>query len=90
VVVVKFTGTLGIDLGMGAFELDLAGGTLADVIDLLIAQCGVKVREELLDADGNLDYAYGIYSSDGEKVDDLTTRVQNGAELLVINMIGGG
>ncbi len=88
-IVVKFTGTLGLDLGQSGFELDLAGGTLADVIDQLIARCGVKVREELLDEEGNLDYAYGIFN-DGEKVDTLATQVQDGAELLVINMIGGG
>ncbi len=88
-VVVKFAGTLGLDLGQSGFELDLAGGTLADVIDQLIVRCGVKVREELLDEEGNLDYAYGIFS-DGEKVDDLATQIQDGAELLVIDMIGGG
>ncbi len=88
-VVVKFAGTLGLDLGQSGFELDLAGGTLADVIDQLIARCGVKVREELLDEEGNLDYAYGIFS-DGEKVDNLATQIEDGAELLVIDMIGAG
>ncbi len=88
-IVVKFAGTLGLDLGQNGFELDLAGGTLADIIDQLIDRCGVKVREELLDEEGNLDYAYGIFS-DGEKVGTLATQVQDGAELLVIDMIGGG
>ena len=88
-IVVKFAGTLGLDLGQSGFELDLAGGTLADVIDHLIARCGNKVREELLDEEGNLEYAYGMFR-DGEKVDNLATQIEDGAELLVIDMIGAG
>ncbi|MFC1943275.1 MoaD/ThiS family protein [Chloroflexota bacterium] len=95
-VTVKIMGPLGSDLDQSRFnsyltvELDLAGSTLADVIDQLAARYGVKVKEELLDEEGNLDYAYGIFFGDGERVADLTTQIEDGAELVILIMLGGG
>ena len=95
-VTVKIYGPLGSDLDKSRFngyltvKLDLAGSTLADVIDQLAARYGVKVKEELLDEEGNLDYAYGIFFGDGERVPDLSTRIEDGAELVIMIMMGGG
>ncbi len=88
-VTVKVFGTLRLDLGQSSFELNLTGSTLANIIDEMADRYGVKVREELLDGEGNLDYAYGIFCA-GEKVNDLATRIQDGTELVIVNMIGGG
>jgi len=95
-VTVKIYGPLGSDLDKSRFnsyltvELDLAGGTLADIINQLAVRYGVKVKKELLDEEGNLDYAYGIFFSDGERVPDLSTRIEDGAELVIMIMMGGG
>lgn len=88
-VTVKIFGTLGLDLGQNEFELDLGDGTLADVIDKLSARYGVKVREELLDEEGNLDSAYGVFRA-GEQVADLATRIEDGMEVVITNIAGGG
>jgi len=96
VVTVKIYGPLGSDLDKSRFdsyltvELDLAGSTLGNVIDQLAARYGVKVKEELLDEEDNLDYAYGIFFGDGERVPDLSTRIEDGAELYIMIMLGGG
>ncbi|MFC2021148.1 MoaD/ThiS family protein [Chloroflexota bacterium] len=86
---VKVLSTLGLDLDKSSFELELAGNTLADVINQMAARYGAKVKEELLDEVGNLDYAYGIFSN-GHKVNDLDTRIQDGTELSIVIMMGGG
>lgn len=88
-VTVKLFGTLSLDLGQSSLELDLTGSTLAEVIDEMADQHGSKVREELLDEDGNLDFAYGIFC-DGEKINYLDSPIQNGTELVIVNMMGGG
>lgn len=94
-ITVKVLGPLGYDLDRSRFKtdltvkLDLTDSTLADIIDQMAARYGVKVKEELLDEEGNLDYAYGIFS-DGERVPDLATRIQDGAELNIVIMMGGG
>ena len=94
-VTVKIFAPLGPELDQRGFKsnltvnLDLASGTLADVVKQLAAKYGAKVNEELLDEEGNLDYVYGIFS-DGERIDGLATRIQDGAELDIIMMIGGG
>ncbi len=95
-VTAKIYGPLGSDLDQSRFnsyltvELDSADSTLADVIDQLTERYGVKVKEELLDAEGNLDYAYGVFFGDGERVPDLSARVEDGAELVMVVMLGGG
>ena len=92
---VKIYGPLGFDLDKSKFnsyltvKLDSGDNTLADVIDQLTARYGVKVKEELLDADGNLDYAYGIFS-EGERVPGLSAQVEDDAELIIVVMLGGG
>ena len=88
-IIVKIFGTLGLDLGQNEAELDLAGGTLADVIDQLASRYGIKVKEELLDEEGNLDSAYGVFSAE-EQLDDLATRIEDGAEVVIVNVAGGG
>ena len=94
-ITVKVFAPLGYDLDQSRFKSDLTvkldstGSTLADVIDQIAAKYGCKVKEELLDEEGNLDYAYGIFS-DGERVADLATRIQDGAEVAIVMMMGGG
>ena len=88
-IIVKIFGTLGLDLGQNEAELDLAGGTLADVIDQLVSRYGVKVREELLDEEGNLDSAYGVFSAE-EQLADLAAWIEDGAEVVIVNVAGGG
>jgi len=92
---VKIYGPLGFDLDKSKFnsyltvKLESGDNTLADVIDQLTARYGVKVKEELLDAEGNLDHAYGIFN-DGERVPGLSAQVEDDAELVVVVMLGGG
>jgi len=86
---VKVLGPLGDELGQNTFKLDFTGSTLADVIDRMATKYGGKVKEELLDEEGNLDYAYGIFR-DGERLADLTDPVQDGAELVIVIMMAGG
>jgi hypothetical protein len=92
---VKIYGPLGFDLDKSKFnsyltvKLESGDNTLADVIDQLTARYGVKVKEELLDAEGNLDHAYGIFN-DGERVPGLSAQIEDDAELVVVVMLGGG
>ena len=94
-ITVKVFAPLGYDLDRSRFntyltvKLDLTDATMADVIDQMAAQYGVKVKEELLDEEGNLDYVYGAFI-DGIRVDDLASRIQDGAELHIVMMMGGG
>ena len=94
-ITVKVFGPLGYDLDRNRFntdltvKLDLIDATLANLIDQMAVRYGAKVREELLDEEGNLDYAYGIFS-DGVRVSDLATQIQDGAEVDIVMMMGGG
>jgi len=94
-VTVKIFPPLGFDLDQGRYDsnmtvkLDSTSSTIGEIIDLLAAKYGAKVNEELLDEEGNLDYTYGILS-DGVRITDLSTRIQDGAELDIIMMMGGG
>ena len=94
-ITVKLFAPLGYDLDQSRFntnltvKLDLTDATLADLIDQIAARYGNKVKEELLDEEGNLDYSYGIFS-DGIRVGDLTTQIQDGAEVDIVMMMGGG
>jgi len=91
----KVFAPLGYDMDRSGFntyltvKLDLTDATMADVIDQMAAQYGIKVKEELLDEEGNLDYVYGIFN-DGIRVDDLATRIQDGAEVDIVMLMGGG
>jgi len=89
VITVRIFGTLGLDLGQNVAELDSVSSTLVDVIDQLVSRYGIKVREELLDEEGNLDSAYGVFCL-GEQLDDLATWIEDGAELVIVNVAGGG
>ena len=93
-ITVKVFAPLGYDLDRSRFntdltvKLDLTDATLAEVIDQMVAQYGVKVKDELLDEEGNLDYIYGIFS-DEARVADLDTRIQDGSEVDIVMMMGG-
>ena len=88
-VTVKVYGTLVRALGQSRLELDWAGGSLADFIERLAAAYGLVVREELLDEEGRLDYAYGVFNA-GERLMDLAAPIRDGDELVVVSMLAGG
>ncbi len=69
--------------------LDMAGNSIRDLIDQLAAQYGQEVREQLLDEQGNLDYAY-LFLIGGERVDSPSHKVEDGDEIMIASMLGGG
>jgi len=94
-ITVKVFAPLGYDMDRSGFntnltvKLESTDTILSDIIDQMATRYGLKVKEELLDEEGNLDYAYGIFS-DGIRVADLTTLIQDGAEVDIVMMMGGG
>ena len=94
-ITVKVFAPLGYDMDRSRFntdltvKLDLTDATLADIIDQMATRYGIKVKEELLDEEGNLDSAYGVFIAE-EQVDDLATRIEDGVEMVIINIAGGG
>lgn len=86
---VKFFGTLRQDLGVDRVELREIPRTLGDLIEQLASRYGPRVKEELLDEEGNLDYAYAIFI-DGERAGDLSAPLREVSEVVITGMLAGG
>jgi molybdopterin converting factor small subunit len=89
VVKVKFYGSLRHLLKEEEVTLSLGDGTLGDVIHELANHLGEGVRGELLDEEGNLDYAYSIFIN-GERWSNLDAKVREGDEVVITSMLAGG
>ncbi len=88
-VTVKVFGALGSVVGESEIVLDLTGGTLEHLIDVLAARYGEKVKEELLDEQGKFDYAYIILVR-GKTLSSLSDKIEDGAEVVIASMMAGG
>lgn len=86
---VKAHGLLRAVLGNGEVTVSLEGNTLGDLIEQLAAQFGAKVKEEIFDEEGNLDYANAFFVR-GERRSSLSDRIEDGDEVVVTSVIGGG
>lgn len=76
-------------VGVSEAELEFNGKTLGDLIEALAVRLGEKIKEELVDEDGRIDYAYALFRS-GERVWELTSPVNDGDEITITNMLAGG
>ena len=69
--------------------LELPGHTLGDLIGLLARKHGQKVKDELLDEKGDLDFSYAFFVK-GERKTDINSELREGDEVVITNMLGGG
>lgn len=88
-VYIRIYGVLSKDIGRSHVEVAFGGSTLADLVDQMAGQYGPAVKSELLDEEGNLDFAYGVFKA-GDRIMDLKATVEDGAEIVIVNMLGGG
>ncbi|MDO8635456.1 MAG: hypothetical protein Q7R34_04310 [Dehalococcoidia bacterium] len=70
-------------------SLDISGHTIADLINLLATKYGQKIKDELLDEKGDLDFAYAFFIK-GERKTDIHTSIQEGDKIVITNILGGG
>lgn len=74
-------------------ELDLKGGTVADLVDQLVGRFGPKARELLLDAEGQLDLTIQVMLNDEGFLarEDLARReLREGDRVRFMLLVGGG
>ena len=78
--------------GRKELQVELAGDTVNDLIEHLIAQYGRKARQALYDRDGQLDPVVQILLNGEQWVthDQLDTVLQDGDEVMLMMMLGGG
>lgn len=88
-VTVTVHGILRSVLGESRLEADMAGSSVGDLINALVVRYGDEVKQELLDHNGNLDYAYLIFL-DGRPVRCLSQEVKDGDEIVITTTIAGG
>lgn len=74
-------------LGEGKIELAWPGGTLGDLIRLLIAQRGREIENELKGEDGSLAY---LVSINGKIHRDLSAPIRDGDDIFFFTPMGGG
>jgi molybdopterin converting factor small subunit len=74
-------------------ELEFKGGTVADLVGVLVGRFGPKAREMLLDGEGQLDLTIQVMVNDeGFLVrDDLPKReLKDGDRIRFMLLVGGG
>jgi molybdopterin converting factor small subunit len=74
-------------LGEGKIELIWPGGTLEDLVHLLIDRKGHGIEKELKAEDGSFAY---LVSINGKVHRDLTTPIQDGDDIFFFTPMGGG
>lgn len=85
----RLYGTVRTLVGSGEFTLDWEGGTLGELIDRLAERFGTRVKEELLDEEGNLDYSFMVMAGE-ERLQSLSAPVPAGREIVITNLFAGG
>lgn len=70
-------------------SIDISGPTVADLINHLASKYGQKIKDELLDEKGELDFAYALFVK-GERKTDIRTPIQDGDKIVITNILGGG
>ncbi|MBI4301537.1 MAG: MoaD/ThiS family protein [Chloroflexi bacterium] len=88
-ITIKVFGMLRSILGEASLVLDPPPATVHQLLNELSVRYGERVREELLDEGGNLDYAYGIFVA-GEKLNNLSAKIEDGVEVVIASIIAGG
>jgi molybdopterin converting factor small subunit len=74
-------------LGRSKVEMDWAGGTLEDLIHLLVENKGPEVERELKGEDGSFAY---LVSINGKIHRELSTIIRDGDEIFFFTPLGGG
>lgn len=74
-------------LGHRKVEMDWAGGTLEDLIHLLVEKKGPEVERELKGEDGSFAYVVTI---NGKIHRELSTIIRDGDEIFFFTPLGGG
>ena len=74
-------------LGEGKIELAWPGGTLGDLIRLLIDRRGRGIEKELNTEDGSFAY---LVSINGKVHRDLSTPLRDGDDIFFFTPMGGG
>ena len=74
-------------LGHNKVEMDWAGGTLEDLIHILVEKMGAEVERELKGEDGVFAY---LVSINGKIHRELSTPIQDGDEIFFFTPLGGG
>jgi MoaD family protein len=79
-------------IGRKRLQVEFAGETVNDLIEHLIARYGRKARQALYDRDGQLDPVVQILLNGEQWVphDQLDTVLQDGDEVMLMIMLGGG
>jgi molybdopterin converting factor small subunit len=88
-VTVRFFGQLRHVLGRDELVARGSPATIGELIRLLAQQHDRRIKEELLDEEGNIDYAYALFIG-GERVEGPHTPLHKGQEVTVTSMIAGG
>jgi molybdopterin synthase sulfur carrier subunit len=84
--------TLAKALGRKELELEFGGETVGDLVEDLVEQYGRKVRQALLDEEGELDPVVQVLLNGKEWVshDRLDTALQDGDTVVLMMMMAGG
>jgi len=79
-------------IGGKELQVEFAGQTVNDLIEHLIAQYGRKARQALYDSHGQLDPVVQVLLNGEQWVphDRLDTVLQDGDEVMLMLMLGGG
>jgi MoaD family protein len=79
-------------IGSKDLEVELAGETINDLIEHLVAQYGRKAKKALYDSTGKLDPVIQVLLNGKEWVthDRLDTALQDGDEVMFMIMMAGG
>ena len=74
-------------MGGKKIEMKWSGGTLEDLIHVLVAKAGPEIDKELKNEDGSLGY---IVSINGKIERTLSTPIRDGDEIFFFTPLGGG
>ncbi len=86
-IVVKTLQPLSKWVGGGKIEVEWPGGTLEDLIHLLVKKGGPELEKELKGEDGSFAY---IVSINGKIRRELSTPIPDEAEVFFFTPLGGG
>lgn len=86
---VNLFGNIRILLNREKIRLEWNGGTLREMIINIAIRYDTAVLDELFDETGEMDRAYVLFVN-GEMVDDLSSRIEDGDEVVINSMLAGG
>jgi MoaD family protein len=79
-------------IGRKELEVEFSGETINDLIDHLVTKYGKKVRHTLYDEEGKLDQLVQVLHNGESWInnEELNTILQEGDEIVLMMMLGGG